>query len=128
MGRKSKATKRIVDEAQTLAERLGGWIETLGDKASGQLESPMAALEEGSREMIADTKAWLAELPKKAAGLLPVPVVVRRKRYALLGIVIGAAAAYLFDPAQGAARRQGVARKVKRMFGGAQGSTASAAY
>jgi hypothetical protein len=100
----------IAAEAAELADRIGAW---LGDT------DPVGQARGVATESLHSIRDWSSDLPERIAAALPVVATVpaKPKKRTLVGMfALGAAVAYFFDPASGAARRDAVKQRIAGFF------------
>ena len=100
----------IAAEAAELADRIGAWLAAT---------DPVGQAREVATESLHHIRDWSSDLPERIATALPVVATVpaKPKKRTLVGMfALGAAVAYFFDPASGAARRDALKQRVSRIF------------
>ena len=100
----------IAGEAGELADRIGAWLADT---------DPVGQAREVAAESLHHLRDWSSDLPERIAAALPVVATVpaKPKKRTLVGMfALGAAVAYFFDPASGAARRDHVKQKISGLF------------
>jgi len=110
----------IASEAVEVADRIAAWLAD---------NDPMGQAREVATESLHTVRDWSSGLPERIAAALPVVATVpaKPKKRTLVGMfALGAAVAYFFDPASGAARRDAVKQRMSGLFRrNAPGETAS---
>ena len=100
----------IASEAAELADRIGAWLADT---------DPVGQAREAATESLHHIRDWSSDLPERIAAALPVVATVpaKPKKRTLVGMfALGAAVAYFFDPASGAARRDALKQRVSGLF------------
>ena len=100
----------IAAEAAELADRIGAWMADT---------DPVGQAREAATESLHHIRDWSSDLPERIAAALPVVATVpaKPKKRTLIGVfALGAAVAYFFDPASGAARRDAVKQRIAGIF------------
>ena len=80
---------------------------------------PVGQAREAATESLHHIRDWSSDLPERIAAALPVVATVpaKPKKRTLIGVfALGAAVAYFFDPASGAARRDAVKQRIAGIF------------
>jgi hypothetical protein len=96
----------IAAEAAELADRIGAWLADT---------DPVGQARGVATESLHTIRDWSSDLPERIAAALPVVATVpaKPKKRTLVGMfALGAAVAYFFDPASGAARRDAVKQRI----------------
>jgi hypothetical protein len=112
-----KTGERLVDvgeliaaEAAELADRIGAWLADT---------DPVGQAREVATDSMHHLRDWSSDLPERITAALPVVATVpaKPKKRTLVGMfALGAAVAYFFDPASGAARREAVRQRISGLF------------
>jgi hypothetical protein len=100
----------IAAEAAELADRIGAWLADT---------DPVGQARGVATESLHSIRDWSSDLPERIAAALPVVATVpaKPKKRTLVGMfALGAAVAYFFDPASGAARRDAVKQRIAGFF------------
>ncbi len=100
----------IASEAAELADRIGAWLADT---------DPVGQAREVAAESLHHIRDWSSDLPERIAAALPVVATVpaKPKKRTLVGMfALGAAVAYFFDPASGAARRYALKQRITGPF------------
>lgn len=108
--RLSDVGETIAAEAAELADRIGAWLAE---------NDPVGQARDAASESLHGLRDWSSELPERIATALPVVATVpaKPKKRTLFGMfALGAAVAYFFDPASGAARRDAMKQRVTGML------------
>lgn len=118
--RLSDVGEMIAAEAVEVADRIAAWL--ADTDPVGQARGVAAESLHGIRD-------WSSALPDRITAALPVVATVpaKPKKRTLVGVfALGAAVAYFFDPASGAARRDAMKQKFSSLFnrGGAEETAA----
>jgi hypothetical protein len=109
--RLSDVGEMIASESAEMADRIGAWIADT---------DPMGQVRGVASESLHHLRDWSSALPERLASALPVVATVpaKPKKRTLVGVfALGAALAYFFDPASGAARRDAVKQRIAGLFG-----------
>ena len=100
----------IASEAAELADRIGAWLADT---------DPVGQACGVAADSLHHIRDWSSDLPERIAAALPVvaPVPAKPKKRTLIGMfALGAAVAYFFDPASGAARRDALKQRITGLF------------
>ena len=109
--RLSDVGEMIVAEATEMGDRIAAWVAQ---------NDPVGQAREVASESLNHVREWSSALPERLAAALPVVATVPAKprTRTLVGMfALGAAVAYFFDPASGAARRDGVKQRIAGLLG-----------
>ncbi len=109
--RLSDVGEMIAAEAAEVAERMGVWLAD---------NDPVGHAREAATESLHNIRDWSSDLPERIAAAVPVVATVpaKPKKRTLVGVfALGAAVAYFFDPASGAARRDAMKQRISGIFG-----------
>lgn len=101
----------IATEAVEIADRLGSWLAE---------NDPVGQARHVATDSLHHVQDWSSTLPERIAAALPVVATVpaKPKKRTLIGMfALGAAIAYFFDPASGAARRDAIRQRIAGLFG-----------
>ncbi len=101
----------IAGEAAEIADRITSWLAE---------NDPLGQARDAASESLHHARDWSSSLPERLAAALPVVATVpaKPKKRTLVGVfALGAAVAYFFDPASGAARRDAVKQRIAGLFG-----------
>lgn len=109
--RLSDVGETIATEATEIADRIGGWLAD---------NDPVGQARHVAADSVHHLRDWSSTLPERLAAALPVVATVpaKPKKRTLFGMfALGAAFAYFFDPASGAARRDAVRQRIAGLLG-----------
>ncbi len=101
----------IASEAAEIADRVGEWLAQ---------NDPVSQARHVASDSVHHLRDWSSTLPERLAAALPVVATVpaKPKKRTLFGMfALGAAVAYFFDPASGAARRDAIKQRIAGLFG-----------
>ena len=108
--RLAEVGETIAAEAAELADRIGVWLAD---------NDPVGQARGVATESLHHMRDWSSDLPERIAAALPAVATVpaKPKKRTLIGMfALGAAFAYFFDPASGAARRDAMKQRVAGLF------------